>query len=191
MAHEVLYGKFDFNRTPLAPPGAKALIFEAASRRAARGPRPVDKWYIGPAINRYRALKFYIESTRGIRISSNYRLTPTHCRVPSISEEDETVLAAAKELNYFNSEFDGDKQIKHKQIIQQLTQIVANGPTQRVAARPPQRVIAPSTRPTRNIPRQHFRNNTHDSVGNQMIAMRSYTISEAPRCQLLEVEYEH
>ena len=96
-------------------------------------------------MNHYRALKFYIKSTRGIRISSNFRLTPTHCRVPLISEEDETVLAAANVLNYVNSEFDGDEKLKHKQIIQHLTQIVANGPTQRVAARSPQRVTAPST----------------------------------------------
>ncbi|KAL7523320.1 hypothetical protein ACHAXR_000123, partial [Thalassiosira sp. AJA248-18] len=33
-AYEVLEGKFDYNKTPLAPPGTKALIYEAAARRA-------------------------------------------------------------------------------------------------------------------------------------------------------------
>ena len=70
---------------------------------------------------------------------------PTHSSVPTISEEDEKVLAAAIFLNYVNSEFDGDAKLKHKQIIQQLTQIVANGPPQRIAAGPPQRVAPPST----------------------------------------------
>ena len=82
---------------------------------------------------------------KGVRISSNFRLHPTHCKVPTISEEDETILAAANFLNYVNSEFNGDEKLQHKQIIQQLTQIVAIGPPQRVAARPPQRVNAPST----------------------------------------------
>ena len=101
----------------MAPPGAKALIFEAASQRAAWGPHVVDGWYIGPAMDHYRALKFYIKSTRGIHISSNYRLMPTHSSVPTISEEDETVLAAANFLNYVNSEFDEDEKLKYKQII--------------------------------------------------------------------------
>ena len=51
-----------------------------------------------------------------------------------MSEEDETILAAANALNYVNSEFDQDDQLKHKQIIQQLAQIIAKGPPQRVAA---------------------------------------------------------
>ena len=122
-----MFGKFDFNRTPLAPPGAKALIFEAASRRAAWGPRAVDGWYLGPAMNHYRALIFFIESTRGVRISSNFRLHPTHCKVPTISEEDKTILAAANILNYVNSDFNQDEKLQHKQVIQQLTQIHLKG----------------------------------------------------------------
>ena len=43
------------------------------------------------------------------------------------------------------SKFDQDKQLKHTAIIKQLTQIIANGPYQRVAAGTPQRVAAPST----------------------------------------------
>ena len=82
-----MYGKFNYNKTPLAPPGAKALIFEAASRRAAWAPHAVNGWYLGPAMNHYRAFKFSIESTRGVRISSNFKLMPSQCRVPLISEE--------------------------------------------------------------------------------------------------------
>ena len=96
-------------------------------------------------MNDYMALNFSIESIRGVRISSNFRLHPTHCKVTIISEEDKTILAAANSLNYVNSDFNGDEKLQHKQIIQQLTQIVANGPPQRVAARPPQRVTTPPT----------------------------------------------
>ena len=31
-AYEVLEGKFDYNKTPLAPPGTKALIYKGKSR---------------------------------------------------------------------------------------------------------------------------------------------------------------
>ena len=53
--------------------------------------------------------------------------------MPSIPEEDETVLAVAKLLKYENSEFDQDEQLKHKIIIKKLTQIIANKPPFEVA----------------------------------------------------------
>ena len=140
-----MFGKFDCNKTPLAPPVAKALISEAASRRAAWAPHAVNRWYLGPAMNHYRAFKFFIESTRGVRIPSNFKLMPSHCKVPSIFKEDETVLPAAILLSYVYSKFDQDEQLKHTTIIKQLTQIIANGPHQRVAVGTPQRVAAPST----------------------------------------------
>ena len=69
-------------------------------------------------MNHYRTLKFFSDSKRDVRISSNYKLMPTHCKVLAISEKDETILAAAKTINYVNSEFDGDEKLKHKRIIQ-------------------------------------------------------------------------
>ena len=110
-------GKLDYNKTPLAPLGIKALIFEVATRRAAWAPHAVDGWYLGPAMQYYRAQKFFIDSTRGIRISSNDKLMPSHCKMRTKSEEDETELTAAKILNYVNSEFGQDEQLKHKTII--------------------------------------------------------------------------
>merc|ERR1711884_396457 len=44
-AYEELEGKFDYNKTPLAPPGTKALIYEAAARRAAWAP-PCSRWVV-------------------------------------------------------------------------------------------------------------------------------------------------
>ena len=53
-AYEILEGQFNYNSTPLAPPGTKALIFEPTSRRTAWGPYAVDGWYLGPAMKHYR-----------------------------------------------------------------------------------------------------------------------------------------
>ena len=53
-AYEDLNGKFDYNKTPLAPPWTEALIFEATARRAAWGPHAVDGWYLEPAMKHYR-----------------------------------------------------------------------------------------------------------------------------------------
>ena len=95
-----MFGKFDYNRMLLAPPGEKALIFEVASKRVGWAPHAVNGWYLGPAMNHYRAFKFFIKSTRGVRISSNQKLIPSQCKVPSVSKEDETILTAVKIWSY-------------------------------------------------------------------------------------------
>ena len=65
--------------------------------------------------------------------------------MPTLSEEDETVLAVAIILYYENSKFDQDEQLKHNTIIQKCMQIIANRPPKGVATGSPQRVPAPST----------------------------------------------
>ena len=62
-AYEALEGKFDYNKTPLAPPGTKALIYEAAARRASWAPHAVDSWYLGPAMKHYRCGHYFITHT--------------------------------------------------------------------------------------------------------------------------------
>ena len=52
-AYEALEGKFDYNATPLAPPGTKALVYETPKRRAAWAPHAVDAWYLGLAMDHY------------------------------------------------------------------------------------------------------------------------------------------
>ena len=51
-AYEALEGAFDFdyNRTPLCPPGTKALVYIDPKNRATWAPHVIDAWYIGPAI---------------------------------------------------------------------------------------------------------------------------------------------
>ena len=43
-AEAQLNGAFDFNRTPLAPPGTKVLIFETPTQRRTWAPHGVDGW---------------------------------------------------------------------------------------------------------------------------------------------------
>ena len=53
-AYAHLFGPFDFNATPMAPPGTKVLIHEKPHQRATWAPYGVEGWYVGPAINHYR-----------------------------------------------------------------------------------------------------------------------------------------
>jgi hypothetical protein len=49
-----IYGQYDFNRAPMAPPGTRIIAHETPSRRRTWAPHGQDGWYIGPALEHYR-----------------------------------------------------------------------------------------------------------------------------------------
>ena len=62
-AYEQLMGRYDFNRTPIAPPGIKVLVHERPEQRGSWSPHAKEAWYIGPAMNSYRCYRVYVTST--------------------------------------------------------------------------------------------------------------------------------
>ena len=58
-AYAYVFGPFDFNRTPLAPPGTKVIIHNKANIRASWGYHGTKGWYVGPSLEHYRCLKCY------------------------------------------------------------------------------------------------------------------------------------
>ncbi len=78
-ANQELYGLFDFNKTPLAPLGTKALVYDNPATRASWVPHATDGFYVGPANNHYCCLCFYIPSTRRFCFADTWRLYPAHC----------------------------------------------------------------------------------------------------------------
>ena len=53
-AYQQLYRNFDYNTTPMAPPGTKVLILELATKRGSYDPHGTEGWYIGPSLHHYR-----------------------------------------------------------------------------------------------------------------------------------------
>ena len=93
-AYAILEGQFEFDKTPLAPVGTKALVFLDPKKRASWNTHAVDAWYVGPAKKHYRNYRFYIPETRGYRIANTAKFFPTHCKRPSIEPGDSIRLAA-------------------------------------------------------------------------------------------------
>jgi len=56
-SYEELEGAFDFNKTPLAPLGTKALLLEDPDARASWAPHGTDAFYVGPAMRHYFLLQ--------------------------------------------------------------------------------------------------------------------------------------
>jgi hypothetical protein len=62
-AHASMFGNYDFNRTPIAPPGTRVVAHVAADTRTPFGEHGVVGWYIGPSPEHYRCWNVYIPET--------------------------------------------------------------------------------------------------------------------------------
>ena len=75
-SHAAINGSFDFNATPLAPPGTKVLVHKAASNRPSFSIHAVDGWYIGPSPKHYRCYHCYIPTTESTMQETHRRVLP-------------------------------------------------------------------------------------------------------------------
>jgi len=62
-AHASLFGQFDFNRTPLAPPGTRIVAHASSDSRTPFGAHGKVGWNIGPSLEHYRCWKCYFPDT--------------------------------------------------------------------------------------------------------------------------------
>jgi hypothetical protein len=57
--YKELHGPFDFNKTPIAPLGTKALIYDDPDSRTSWAPHGIDAYYASPALRHYRCQSFF------------------------------------------------------------------------------------------------------------------------------------
>jgi hypothetical protein len=62
-AHDHINSAFDFNRTPLVPPGTKVLIHENPSTCGTWATHAVEGWYLGPTQRHYRCYRIWAWAT--------------------------------------------------------------------------------------------------------------------------------
>ena len=87
-AYAFLFGQFDFNKTPLAPPGSKLQVHLKPSTRASWDPHSEHGWYIGPAMDHYRCFKCFIPSTNKLRHCDTVDFFPHNIPIPKYKPED-------------------------------------------------------------------------------------------------------
>jgi hypothetical protein len=90
-----IFGQYDFNRAPMAPPGTRIKAHETTSRRRTWAPHGQDGWYIGPALEHYRCYTVNITKTRGDRIVETINSFPEKFTLPFPSAQDLATQAAA------------------------------------------------------------------------------------------------
>ncbi len=84
-AYAQLHGAFDYNRTPLAPPGTRVLVHKKPAVRGTWAPHAVDGWHLGPALNHYRCHRVWIWTTRAERILDTLAWFPSKVSMPTAS----------------------------------------------------------------------------------------------------------
>jgi hypothetical protein len=93
-AHAYLFGEFNFNATPLAPPGTKVLLHKKPDDRTSWGPHGRQGWYIGPALDHYRCVTCFVPDTRKELISDTVTFLPAQYKFPEIKTDDFLAQAA-------------------------------------------------------------------------------------------------
>jgi hypothetical protein len=87
-AHASLFGNFDFNRTPIAPPGTKIVAHTSSETRTPYGEHGKVGWYIGPSLEHYRCWKCYFEDTMAERDVLKVDFFPQKISFPTFSHAD-------------------------------------------------------------------------------------------------------
>ena len=95
-AYAQLEGPFNFNHTPLAPVGSRAILMNPPTKRGMWDPRALEAWYVGPALQHHRNWRFWVQETKGFRIGGTEHFLPTHCKVLQLTAQDEILLATKK-----------------------------------------------------------------------------------------------
>ena len=95
-AHAQLHGQFDFNATPLAPPGTKVIVHLKPSVRLSWEPRGKNGWYINRAKDHYRCYDVYLPETRAVIQSDTVEFFPHNSKMPFRSSTENATIAATE-----------------------------------------------------------------------------------------------
>jgi hypothetical protein len=87
-AHASIFGQYDFNRIPIAPPGTKIIAHVTADARTTFGAHGKVGWYIGPSPEHYRCYKCYFTDTMKERDVLKVDFFPEKIIFPKFSSED-------------------------------------------------------------------------------------------------------
>ena len=98
-AYAMLEGEYNFDHTPLAPPGTRAMVYVDPKYRATWGTHADDAWYVGPTLQHHRCYKFFMPHSKGFRVAQTEKFYPTNCKMPAYNSQDTTLIIARDLVN--------------------------------------------------------------------------------------------
>eukprot|EP00957_Ditylum_brightwellii_P185545 14126349-Ditylum_brightwellii.AAC.2 len=103
-AYTYIYGNYDFNKCPLAPPGPKVVVHSKPAQCNSWQYHRIDGFYIGPCSNQYRCMKCYIPSTGATVDTDTLEFIPEQIPIPSVNDE-EAIKHAASDIVHILARF--------------------------------------------------------------------------------------
>eukprot|EP01034_Spumella_vulgaris_P028005 gene28005-34797_t len=85
-----LHGQFNFDHTPIAPPGMRVVVHEKPQKRGSWAPHGVDGFYVGPTSDKHhRCYRVFVKDTQAVRITDTLSWHPsTNLHLPGASITD-------------------------------------------------------------------------------------------------------
>ena len=80
-------GNFDFNKTPLAPPGCLIKAHKRAQEQGTWSDHGVKRYFIGQAKHYYHNYRVYIPKTRGERTTDTIEFFQEHVQMSKVLSE--------------------------------------------------------------------------------------------------------
>ena len=107
-AYTYLYGQYNFNAHPMAPPGTLTLVHKKVEERSSWDFHCKTGWYVAPALQHYRCVQVYLPHTHSVVIADTVRFVQEKVPIPMASTEFllrqaiENVLDILKRPNRLN-----------------------------------------------------------------------------------------
>ena len=83
-----LFGQFNYNTTPIVPPGTKVVVHLKPEERSTWSPNGEVAWSIGPSFDHYRCIKCFFPKTRSERDCDTITFIPHVVPFPRVTTED-------------------------------------------------------------------------------------------------------
>ena len=169
-AYAQLHSDFDFNCTPLAPPGTKIIIHNKPAIRGSCATLGYEGWYIGPASNHYRCHTVNANHTTHERVADTVKFFPHYGKMPYQSSTENATISARELMHALQnttptSPFSniGDKQMEALRQIAELFQqaVTKNNNTPTPSHLPPSHK---RDKRHNHISRRHFKNMTRTHI---------------------------
>lgn len=112
-SHAYLFGNFNFNATPLAPPGIKIAIHKRSSQRSYHA---TEGFYVGPSMHHYRCMRCYLPQTRTEIDCDTLEFIPTSVPIPKTTTESYLNQADAHDeaIRVFNEAIGMEQALKQQ-----------------------------------------------------------------------------
>ena len=92
-----VWRQFNFNRTPIAPPGTMVMVHKKPATCETWAPHASDAWYLGPAVHHYRCYRVWVWETKAERVSDTLAWIPTNI-IMSIHGSADRAIATTTNL---------------------------------------------------------------------------------------------